>query len=495
MRVIIFDIDTLRADHMSCYGYGRDTTPNMDQIAAEGIRFDEYYCPNAPCLPSRASLITGQYGIHTGIVGHGGTAADLRSLGINRHFQDWYSSNSLFMQFRKAGFKTASVSTFAERHSSWWFNAGLNECYNMGKCGSEEGGEITPIALDWLERHKDEDNWMLHIHYWDPHTPYRTPLEYGNPYENDPLPDNWITEEVFADHLMHVGPHGANEINMWNDDSNPRFPRHPGKVQTLEEAKTFMDNYDCGIKYTDDQVGKIVELLKKQGIYDDVCIIITADHGENIGELGLYAEHATADEPTCHIPMIIKWVGGASGIVDKAFHDNTDLCPTVTDLLGLEVPSYYHYDGKSYADTVLNGTVCGRENVVLTQCAHVCQRSARFDDYVYIRTVHGGGHLFEDEMLFNVKEDPHQLHNLAKERPDLAAKGAKIILDWVDENMKNSMYDTDPMWTVMREGGPEHVRGEIANYMKRLEGTPREYGVKALAEKYPWEMDGIPKKW
>ena len=78
MKVILFDIDTLRADHMGCYGYGRDTTPVMDGIAKEGVCFDRYYCPNAPCLPSRASMVTGLYGIHNGIVGHGGTAADLR---------------------------------------------------------------------------------------------------------------------------------------------------------------------------------------------------------------------------------------------------------------------------------------------------------------------------------------------------------------------------------------------------------------------------------
>lgn len=72
MKVILFDIDTLRADHMGCYGYGRDTTPVMDGIAKEGVCFERYYCPNAPCLPSRASMVTGLYGIHNGIVGHGG---------------------------------------------------------------------------------------------------------------------------------------------------------------------------------------------------------------------------------------------------------------------------------------------------------------------------------------------------------------------------------------------------------------------------------------
>ena len=88
MRILMFDIDTLRADHMGCYGYGRNTTPNMDRVAEEGVRFDRYYCPNAPCLPSRASLVSGQYGIHNGIVGHGGTAADMRLQGA-KMILDW----------------------------------------------------------------------------------------------------------------------------------------------------------------------------------------------------------------------------------------------------------------------------------------------------------------------------------------------------------------------------------------------------------------------
>ena len=165
MRVIMFDIDTLRADHMGCYGYGRDTTPVMDSVAEEGVCFDRYYCPNAPCLPSRASLISGQYGIHNGIVGHGGTAADMRLQGESRGFTDLMSENGLFMQFRRAGFHTVSFSTFAERHSAWWFNAGFHECFNVGNRGGESAEMVTPHVLDWLERNGEEDNWMLHVHY------------------------------------------------------------------------------------------------------------------------------------------------------------------------------------------------------------------------------------------------------------------------------------------------------------------------------------------
>lgn len=484
MRIVFFDIDTLRPDHLGCYGYKRNTSPNIDETAANGIRFDNYYCPNAPCLPSRGSLITGQFGIRTGIVGHGGTAADIRAQGRTRNFTDLYSENSLFMQLRRASMKTASVSTFAERHSSWWFNSGFNECYNIGGRGGETADKITPVACDWLDRNGKSDNWALHIHYWDPHTPYRCPPEFGNPFEDEPLSDDWITDEIFASHLLHVGPHGANEIGMWDDSSNPRLPRHPGSIKTKAEAKTFIDNYDCGVKYTDDNIGIVYDKLRELNIFDEVSIIITSDHGENLGELGLYAEHGTADDVTCRIPMIIKWQGGKSGIVDSGFHTNVDLCPTFGEYFGVKMRGDYEYDGVSFAKTLTDGIDCSQPYAVLTQCAHVAQRSARFGDYIYIRTIHGGYHLFPREMLFNVKQDPHELCDLAPSHPELCEKGAKIILDWTDEMMSKSIYDTDPMWTVLREGGPLHCRGELPAYLKRLEGTSRDFGVEALKKQY-----------
>ena len=250
--------------------------------------------------------------------------------------------------------------------------------------------------------------------------------------------------------------------------------------------KDMIDQYDCGVRYTDDNIAQILDLLKKKGLYgDDLAVIITSDHGENMGELGIYGEHATADEPTCHIPMIIKWPGAKKNFVARGLHDNVDLLPTVQELLGTKIAGNYDYDGVSYAGTLLEGEDCARESVVLTQCCHVCQRSARFGDYLYVRTIHGGYHLLPREMLFNLKEDPHQQHNLAEEHPELCAQGARIVLDWTDEMMKKSDYAEDPLWTVMREGGPEHCRGMLESYIKRLEGTPRAGLISKLREQYP----------
>lgn len=478
----MLDLDTLRPDHLGCYGYGRDTTPNIDSIAKEGVLFQNYYCPNAPCLPSRASLISGLYGIRNGIVGHGGTASDLRLEGAARGFQDEFARHNLIATIRKAGFHTTTISTFAERHSSWWFNAGYNEVYNIGKNGMESAEEVTPIALEWLSKNAQKDNWFLHINMWDAHTPYRAPEDFGNPFENEPLPNNWITEEIFNEHLNHVGPHGAQEINMWSDKVNPNFPRHPGSLKTLIDAKNFIDQYDCGIQYMDSKIGEIISYLKTAEIFDDTAIIVTSDHGENMGELGIYGEHATADEPTCHIPMIFKWPGGKKNVKAKGLYDNVDLCPTISELLNL--PVYKGWDGISYKSMILNGENSGKNSIVLTQCAHVCQRSARFDDYLYIRTYHGGYHLFNKEMLFNIKEDPHEINDLAEEYPEVCAKGAKIILDWLDIMMEKSDSTIDPLWTVMKEGGPEHCKGVFESYVQRLKETGREDFVDKLLNIY-----------
>ncbi len=484
MRLLFLDLDTLRADHLGCYGYVRNTSPNIDAIARQGTICRNYYCSDAPCLPSRAALFSGRFGIHTGVVGHGGTAADMRLEGAPRGFRERLGHESLPALLRAAGLKTVTVSPFGERHSAWWFYAGFSEAYNTGRGGMESAEEITPTALDWIERHAREDNWFLHVNYWDPHTPYRAPAAFGNPFAGEPLPA-WLNEETLARHRNMPGPHSARELNMWDSNTNPRYPRYPGELRNMDDVRRMIDGYDCGIRYMDEHIGRLFEALAAQGVLDDLAIIISSDHGENLGELGIYGEHATADQGTGHIPMIIRWPGMPAGQVDEGLHYNLDLAPTLAELLGREPAP--RWDGQSYAPA-LRGEPCGREFLVLSQCAHVCQRSVRLGPWLYMRTLHDGFHLFPREMLYNLDDDPHEEHDLAAERPEVCWQAAHCLADWHDDMMASMPYEADPLWTVIREGGPLHARGMLRQYCERLAQTDRAWAIPELKRRHPGEF-------
>ncbi len=486
MRILYLDLDTLRPDHLGCYGYHRDTSPTIDWIASQGVRFDNYYCSDAPCLPSRAAMMSGQFGIHNGVINHGGVCADRPSDGPGRSFRDALANGgSLVNVLRDAGLRTTYIGGFGERHSAYWYYAGFHEVLDTAKGGMESAEDVTPTVLDWLERNAGNDNWYLHVNYWDPHTPYRAPASFGNPFAATPLPA-WITPDVISRHQQHVGPHSALEIGMYDDRESAQFPRHPGRLKDLADVRRMMDGYDCGIRYLDDHLARLLEALRLRGVLDDLVIVVSSDHGENQGELGIYGEHATADQITCRIPMIVRWPGVVQpGGVDTALHANLDLLPTLAEMLSR--PAKPTWDGQSFAATLRTGASSGREDLVISQCCHVCQRSVRWNDWLYIRTYHDGYHLFPVEQLYQVADDPHEQRDLAPSRPDLCREGAWRLLRWHDAMMASmpAGRTTDPMRSVLAEGGPYHCRGALPKYMERLEATARGWAVPELRRRHP----------
>lgn len=491
MRILYIDIDTTRADHLGCYGYHRNTTPNIDKIAGQGVRFDQYYTPDAPCLPSRAAMYTGRFGIQTGMVGHGGTAADHKLEGRGRDFRGTYENDAVVRQLQKLGYHTVCISPFGQRHGSMWFYAGFQEMHNTGQGGAESAEVIMPVAVDWFQRNAAKDNWFLHINLWDPHAPFRAPASVGEPFANDPIPAWLDDDELIQRHGKMPGPHSILDINMYDDVENPKFPRQPRKVTDRAAMRRLINGYDTGIRYADDQVGILVNMLKQAGVYEDTAIIISSDHGENFGELGIYSEHATADNITCRIPFIVKWpgtgAGGAAGKVADGLHYNLDWGPTLMELLQAPTPAVWQ--GQSFASTIRTGQDTGRDQLVLSQCAHVCQRSVRWDNWLYMRTYHCGFHDFPAEMLFDLAKDPHEQNNLASQRPEVCREGVWRLANWHDEQMQYMARHTsniaDPLWTVMSEGGPFHAReGNIPKYLKRLEATGRGDSAARLRARY-----------
>ena len=285
-RMIWIDIDTLRPDHLGCYGYERPTSPNMDELAKEGVRLEGLYTSDSPCLPSRSALQTGMFGIHTGAVGHGGTAADPFSEGLRRGFQSPRAFHSFASVLSRQKIWTATISVFAQRHSAMHWYAGFNEVIQDGYNTYFSEG-VTPYALEWLKRNAKRDSWFLHVHVWDPHTPYTASEEMA---ENlgDHRP-NWITQEILEKHQKLAGPHSASETLGFDPDSDiskyfSRFPLMSPTLQTLEDVDRMFDGYDTGIVRADTMVGKLMNELDEQGVIDDTAVVISSDHGENFGE-------------------------------------------------------------------------------------------------------------------------------------------------------------------------------------------------------------------
>jgi arylsulfatase A-like enzyme len=487
VKIVYIDIDCLRPDHLGCYGYHRATSPNLDQLAARGLRFDAVYASDVPCLPSRTALFSGRFGIHTGVVGHGGSAADPIPEGPSRGFNSMFGRTSWPRALRDAGLWTASVSPFTERHGAHHVCAGFNEIINTGKRGLETADEIGEAALAWIERNRDRDDWFLHVNFWDPHTPYRTPAAEGDPFAGDPLP-GWYDESVRAAHWAGFGPHSAREVNGFDDDPGvypERWPRHPIAVDSMDAARAMFDGYDLGVLYADRWAGQIVDAVDACG--GDRAYLVSADHGENLGELNIYGDHQTADELTARVPFILVWPGlDRAGEVESGLLYQIDLAATAVELAGGAVPA--NWDGQSFAAALRRRDPAGRDSLVLSQGAWSVQRGARFReggrDLLCLRSYHDGLHGFPDTMLFDLGEDPHEQRDLVETEPALATAGLAIIERWHGAAMRSSTLAFDPLWRVLREGGPVHVRGELPGYLERLRSTGRSDAADLLERRH-----------
>ena len=486
MRILYLDIDSLRPDHLGCYGYHRNTSPNIDALAAQGIRYRNCHATDVPCLPSRTAMFQGRHGIHTGVINHGGVAADPFIEGIDRGFRSRLYNESWPALLRRQGYYTAMISPFGERHAALQIYCGFNEIHNpIGKGGNETADEVTPTVLKWLDDHREDDDWFLHVNLWDPHTPYRSPDAVVEAFADDPLPA-WYTEEVRQRHWAGCGPHSAREVTGYGPkpDWMAKFTHQPGEIDSMAAARAMFDGYDAGVRYADEHVGQIIAALEAAGILDDTAIIITADHGENLGELNIYGDHQTADQITTNIPMIVRW----PGVTDKrAGSEETGLCyhidvaASVLEQVGGRVPA--GWDGVSFAADWQPA----RPYLVVSQGAWSCQRGVRFDDWFMLRSYHDGHHDFPDYMLFNLVDDPHEQHDLAAAHPEVVQRACAHLDDWLGSMMRSASTPTDPMWTVLHEGGPLHTRGHLPEYLERLRASGRADCAERLAAKHPAE--------
>jgi choline-sulfatase len=487
MNVLLLDVDSLRADHLGAYGYGRATSPHLDALASRGWRFERCYVSDAPCQPSRTAFATGRFGFGTGVVAHGGRRAEPYNTSAKRIQAPDPATRHWFHALERAGWHTASVSSFASRHAAWWYLAGLNTWLNSGKDGMETADEVVDTAVDWLERHGAETPWCLHVNLWDPHTPYRAPS--SGAFGNDPIPA-WLTKDLITQQRDSFGPLSARDgMGLWFPDQL-RFERPgvPAEIRDLADFRAWIDAYDDGVAFADAQIGRLLARLRGLGLESDTLVVLTSDHGENLGESNLYGDHQTADHATTRVPWIMAHPSLGAPRVERGLHYQFDLTATVLEMLGVGVPEAW--DARSAWQDLASGRAAGRDALVLSQMAWSCQRAVRWDDWLLIRTFHPGLKNLPPLALFDVTNDPHQTSDLRLDVPAVVDEGLRHLARWMEERLAQNPEGRDPMQTVIEEGGPSLARGHEGWYEDRLRETGRAHAVAHMLESArPYEDD------
>ena len=449
MRIIYFDIDCLRPDHLGCYGYNRPTSPRIDAIAREGTRFEHLYCASSPCLPARTAWSSGRFGIRNGVCSNHGLGAEFYVR--TRHYGGPDSeTDSLMRHLRKHGYDTISFSNFADRHNAMWFMRGWTEFHTPNlKGGYETAEEVNEPLLHWLKQNATRENYLLHVNYWDVHRVYKMDAAWADRFDGLPVEQDWPDEAAIQAHQGVEGPFTA----QWQfPDGISPYPLMPGSVASREDFEHMVTGYDASIAYTDHYLGIVLDELDRQGVLDDAVIIISADHGDAFGEHGIYSDHVCADECIHHIPFIIRWPGvSAVNAESDALLYNVDLGPTLCDLLGIPVPT--DWDGASFRQNIEGKEGLDREYLVWDHGLYTVQRAVRTKTHLMVRSYDNYGYPFEPVELYNMVDDPYQANNIRDEHPEIVAQCSTHMSDWIQEQWMKGYCIPDPLEEILRERG------------------------------------------
>jgi arylsulfatase A-like enzyme len=251
--------------------------------------------------------------------------------------------------------------------------------------------------------------------------------------------------------------------------------------QDWESYLGFLNGYDAGIRHIDEKVGEIVALLERLGVREETAIIVSADHGESIGELGMYFEHGSAMEGTTRVPLIVDWPGMPGGVRSDGLVYQLDLPPTVLKLLGMEVPAGWH--GTGFEAALQGETFDGRDHLVLSCGIYSFQRAVRTRTHRLVRTIHPGIYPYEPLYLFDMEQDPNQTRNIAGERPDLVAQLDHLLLEWTYAYTTGPAAQPDPFQVQLAAGITPDLYCPLEKMEARLAATGRDAALEDLRQR------------
>ena len=485
-NVLLIVVDQWRGDTLPMLGHPVIKTPHLEALAAEGVTFARHYTQAVPCGPGRASLLTGQYlmnhravqntipldarhtniafevrkaGYDPALVGYTTTTPDPRVVSaqdprfkvLGADMEGWRPVGSWGLKM-EAYFSWVASQGFAMPDNPWdiWLPQGL-EAHDHGATGKpsripaalSDTTWFTDRGIDHL-RSTAHKPWFLHLGYYRPHPPFSAPAPYHDMYDPAQCPPalraGTAREEAAQHPLLQFYVENIKRQNFFQNGQGL------GSAMSQAEVRQMRATYYGLMSEIDAQLGRVFQFLKDTGQWDNTLIVLTSDHGEQLGDHHLLGKIGYFDQ-SYHIPMIVRDPGaqanGTRGTVVDAFTETIDTMPTLLDWMGLPVPRTC--DGRSLLPFVHDGAAprgwrtevhyefdfrdlfYSKPESALGLPMDDCSLAVTQDEHY--KYVHFGAMA---PLFFDLNADPGQMHNVAAQPSyaPLILKYAQKMLDW-----------------------------------------------------------------
>lgn len=377
--IFLITVDTLRADHLGCYGYHRNTSPNIDEFAQDAMLFENCLSHAPDTRLSFASILSGFYPHETKIT-------------ENLYLPSGVDTIAKILHRR--GYKTMSViSNYVLRRGRGWeqgfeiYNDTMNELESVRRWPERTAGPTTNRAIELIKQFHNIPKFMW-IHYQDPHGPYTPPLRFAEIFEDE--------KQASQNIKLNKSLSGRGGIPSYQRLGSSRNFHH------------YVSQYDSEIRYQDEQFSILVDALKDLNIYDNALIIFTSDHGEGMGEHDYFFAHGEyLYNHQTHVPLIIKYRDELCGR-RKDFVQHIDIVPTVLNVLGIKPESRFRGCDLRKRDKT-------KKDIFAEMKSPLVQDGVKFslvrDENKLIYTP-----LFNQYELFKTKNDHNEKNNLINDQ-------------------------------------------------------------------------------
>lgn len=403
-NVVLITIDTLRADHLSCYGYPLRTSPFIDELARQGTRFERVHTVIPLTGPAHLALMTSRYPQENGVRRNGEALASDRALITLPQIlkSRGYQSGAFVSSWPLLGRLTHLNDYFQH------YDEDLTRTYQLFN-SSRYAEDVTPRAVKWLHKHANRKKpFFLWVHYFDPHSPY-----------------------MFRDGFAPANVNNA----------------HPFEPAEDNDMRERVRGYDSEVYYTDHHIGKLLGALNDLNVNDSTLVVLTADHGESLGQHGYVGHGRHLYEGIIHIPLIIRYPGHVkAGQVVKTPVSILDITPTVVDLTGQQAAAQKQtpivFSGRSLAPVLSDGSALTDRWTYYVTFPGKKGYAPRWLSWMWVeneelpsrfgRTNNNSKMVWDTSAqklyLYDLSRDPHELHGreISKDKPTYLADTSNL---------------------------------------------------------------------